>query len=315
MIASEVSRDERQDQNAEQVEPALDPGDGSAEREDEGAGKVEPQQEHVHRGRPSRKRTDRRARPGSIRHEMSPYAHSMHRIPSAQPWRGPAVRPSRPRQPGAVAPDRTRNSRGLSRWPAFRHAGGRVVPTSTVDRTGRAERRQQRVGLAGHDLVGQQLARDQAQRRPAVAEGHVVARDALEPAEHRLAVPGIGFGPTPKDVQLEPRVALEDRRRLAQEPSDRRLPHLVGPVRPPHDLLLRPGGVEHEGARGIGSDGDPRRVEDGAQGDVDGLGPDEERDRASRPGSRPRPRRRPPGPRARRRAAPRPPRSARRRSS
>jgi hypothetical protein len=52
--ASEVSRDERQDQNAEQVEPALDSGDGSAEREDEGAGKVEPQQEHVHRGRPSR---------------------------------------------------------------------------------------------------------------------------------------------------------------------------------------------------------------------------------------------------------------------
>ncbi len=44
----EISRDEGQDQHAEEIESALEPRTRSTEREDEGASKVEHQQEHPH---------------------------------------------------------------------------------------------------------------------------------------------------------------------------------------------------------------------------------------------------------------------------
>ena len=49
---SEVSGHERQHQNTEQVEPALDGSGGPAKREDKGPDEVEHQKQHVHRGRP-----------------------------------------------------------------------------------------------------------------------------------------------------------------------------------------------------------------------------------------------------------------------
>ena len=48
---SEVSRNERQDQNAEQVEPPPHPSSGSAECEDKGANEIKHQQKRVHRSR------------------------------------------------------------------------------------------------------------------------------------------------------------------------------------------------------------------------------------------------------------------------
>src|SRR5882724_5540034 len=52
----------------------------------------------------------------------------------------------------------------------------------------RTERRKQRIWRAADDLPGQQFSRDKAERRAAMAEDDVVARDAGQFADHRLAV-------------------------------------------------------------------------------------------------------------------------------
>jgi hypothetical protein len=131
------------------------------------------------------------------------------------------------------------------------------------------------MGLAGHDLMGQELAGDEAQRRPAMAKRHVASRNRIELAEDRLAILQDRLRAGRVGVELELWVALENSRCLAQQRLDGRVPYLLAPVRSGDDLLLLgPGGIKHEGTRGIAPDCNPGCVQDGAQGDVHGFGPD-----------------------------------------
>lgn len=72
-----------------------------------------------------------------------------------------------------------------------------AVPIKLSDEAFRPERGQKRMTLAGGDLIGKQFAGDQAESGTAMAEGNEIARYGLQFAENRLAIPGMGLGPTP----------------------------------------------------------------------------------------------------------------------
>ena len=62
VIPPKFAGHKRQDQNAEQIEPALHPRHRPADREDEGAGKIKHKQKR-HRGSPSHNRANRKSSP------------------------------------------------------------------------------------------------------------------------------------------------------------------------------------------------------------------------------------------------------------
>src|SRR3954451_18919268 len=144
---------------------------------------------------------------------------------------------------------------------------------------GGPERVQQRVRAALCELLGDQLAGDEAERCAAVREGDVVALDAVDHAEHGFAVTRDGLGADAVGLAGQRGTAFEHREGLLEQALDRLLVHLVGAVRADIDLLLRPGRVEDECAVGGGPYGDAWRVEHRAQSGADGRCAHQQRDR------------------------------------
>src|SRR5438477_8521233 len=79
----------------------------------------------------------------------------------------------------------------------------------------------------GGDLVGKQLAGNQAKRCAAVAEGDVVALDVFQLAKYRLAVRGNWLEADTIAFQIQLRMARENLRGFVEKPLNSGIQHAI----------------------------------------------------------------------------------------
>src|SRR3954447_24290764 len=176
--------------------------------------------------------------------KTTPSAASTSPRPACPPGPGPAGACS------AVC-DATTDSVTVASSPARRTS---VVPSavqrarSDAGEPVRPEGLEQRAGPAAHDLVGEQLADDQAEGGSAVRERDREAGDVRDLPEDRAPVAGDGLAAHAVGGRGELRGAGEHPGGLPPQPLHRGVADVEAAVVPGDDLRLRPAGVQHQPA-------------------------------------------------------------------